>query len=64
MTEEWTIGRINNLSRLEMCRMWRFVEPGHPVFVRDTPLWKAFKERFDKLGGFSPEISKKIGFER
>lgn len=53
---------INNLSREEMCRLWRFTPSGHPYFNSALPLFDIFERRFEELGGFSPEISKKIGF--
>ena len=52
---------INSLSREEMCRLWRNAPAGHPHFDSSKPYYEVFKARFDKLGGFSPEISKKIG---
>lgn len=56
------IDKINNMSRVEMCRLWRFAPVGHPYFNVSKPYNKVFKERFEKLGGFSPEISKEIGW--
>ena len=64
MTEEEILAhknQIEKLSREEMCRLWRFAPAGHPYFQRDLPLWEVFEARFEKLGRFSPEISKKIG---
>jgi len=56
------IERINRLGREQMARLWRFSPPGHRYFK--SPLAEHFKKRFfDELGGFSPEISKKIGWE-
>lgn len=52
---------INNMSRLDMCRLWRFAPAGHRFFNTTLPLHEIFKKRFDELGGFSPEISKQIG---
>jgi hypothetical protein len=54
--------KIDGMSREEMAHMWRFSPSGHPVFRYESPLFKRFKERFANLGGFSPEISKKIGW--
>lgn len=50
---------IDQLSHVEMARLWRFAEPGH-MFFR-PPMGEYFKERFLKLGGMTPEISKMIG---
>lgn len=55
--------KIDNMSREDMCRLWRFAPSGHPYFINDTELQKHFDERFKELGGFSPSISKKIGWE-
>lgn len=51
--------RIDSLTREEMARKWRFAPIGDPMFQGDAG--KYFGKRFDELGGFSPEISKKIG---
>jgi len=53
---------IDALSRLEMARKWRFAPIGDPMF--QPPAGEYFKQRFAELGGFSPEISKAIGWER
>ena len=55
------IEEINAMSCEEMCHLWRFAPSGHPYFDSTKPYYEVFKARFDKLGGFSPEISKKIG---
>jgi len=55
--------RINAMGREEMCRLWRFAPSGHPYFDTEKPYYEVFKARFDKLGGFSPEISKRIGWD-
>lgn len=53
---------INNMSRVEMARMWRFTSSGHRYFDSSLPFYNVFQERFKLLGGFSPEISKEIGW--
>ena len=54
---------INAMSREHMCREYRFAKPGsRPYFKRGNPLVEYFKTKFKLLGGFSPEISKRIGF--
>ena len=55
---------IDNMSHEEMARKWRFAPSGDPFFRNDLPLFDYFHKRFDKLGGWTPEISKKIGWER
>lgn len=56
------IEKIHKLSRLEMAKLRRFAPSGHPYFDMTKPYWKEFEKRFDELGGFSPEISKSIGW--
>jgi hypothetical protein len=51
---------IDRMSRFEMARAWRFSHVGDPFFIGE--IGDYFTERFKKLGGFSPEISKKIGW--
>jgi len=60
-TEEQEFERIAAMSQEEMCRLWRHASGGHPYFDKRKPFFKAFDARFKKLGGFSPEISKRIG---
>ena len=54
--------KIDNMSHEEMCRAWRFSPSGDPIFRNDLPFYDRFKKRFDALGGFTPEISKRIGW--
>jgi hypothetical protein len=54
---------INAMSHEELCRTWRFAPSGHPYFDKTLPLYEVFKKRLDDFGGFTPEISKKIGWE-
>lgn len=56
------VDKINSLSRVEMCRLVRFAQSGHIYFDTSKPYYDIFKKRFEKLGGFSPEISKLIGW--
>jgi hypothetical protein len=58
--EEWK-KRIDEMSHLEMARIWRFAPLGHPAFDSNLPLFEIFKKRFEELGGMTPEISKAIG---
>ena len=56
------IKKINNMSRVEMAKLWRNAPSGHPYFDRSLPYFKVFEKRFQKLGGFSSKISKEIGW--
>ena len=53
---------INQMTREDMAQLWRHAPVGHPYFDTTLPFYEVFKKRFDELGGFSPEISKKIGW--
>lgn len=57
--------RISDMGHHEMCHKWRFAPISEtPIYLRsDLPTGKAFRDRlFDHFGGFTPEISKKIGW--
>ena len=60
--ENEEIEKIHQMSQLEMARLWRFAPSGHPYFDTTKPFWNVFKNRFDDLGGFTPVISKAIGW--
>ena len=53
---------IDEMSREAMCELHRFAPVGHPYFVRGTPLSDHWKKVFKAKGGFSPAISKRIGW--
>jgi len=59
--QEWK-DKIDAMSQEDMARLWRFAPSGHPCFIMDTPVTEYFAKRFEKLGGFNPKISKKIGW--
>lgn len=56
--------KINNLSRFEMCELYRFAPIGHIYFDCTLPFYDVFQKRFKELGGFSPEISKQLGWNK
>lgn len=63
MTPEMTPeqkARIDSMSRIAMARMWRFAAVGEPLLQGEAGEY--FGKRFASLGGFSPEISKEIGW--
>lgn len=53
---------IDSLSRLDMARLHRFAPSGHKYFIRGAGAADYFKVRFKELGGFTPEISKQLGW--
>lgn len=59
--QKWK-AKIDAMSQEDMARLWRFAPVGHPVFVRDSKLYDYFNDRFQSLGGMTPEISKKLGW--
>ena len=60
---EKEISKIKAMAHEEMCRLWRFAPSGHPYFDSGLPYYEIFRERlFDHFGGFTPELSKKIGW--
>ena len=58
---EWK-EKIDNMSQTQMALLQRFAPAGHPVFNTSLPLWEYFNNRFRKLGGMTPQISKTIGW--
>ena len=54
--------KIDEMGHHEMASLHRFAPSGHPYFDTTLPLNTYFKQRFQKLGGFTPAISKAIGW--
>ena len=50
---------IDSMTQEELCYKWRFEPIGSPYFDGDIGTY--FKEAMVRAGGFTPEISKKIG---
>jgi hypothetical protein len=59
-SEKTEIRKIYSMSHTEMASLWRFAPAGHPWFNSTLPYFKHFERRFDRLGRFTPEISKHI----
>lgn len=53
---------IDKMSQYEMARFIRFAPIGHVIFRKDHPLSDYFGEQFQELGGWTPEISKELGW--
>jgi hypothetical protein len=51
---------VNALSYDDMGRAYRFTKSGHPVFM-NTRLVQLFTLRFRSMGGWTSELSKRIG---
>ena len=56
--------QIDEMDQESMARRWRFSQSGDVMFRSDLPFYERFQKRFKELGGFTPEISKRIGWER
>ena len=56
-----TIEEIEKADREQICRWWRFL--GSPMTDEEVIVMNRIAERFDEVGGFTPEISKRIGWK-
>ena len=57
------IDKINSMEHESMCRLWRFAPSEHEWFDKTKPYSEIFRKRlFEHFGGFTPEISKSIGW--
>lgn len=54
--------KIDRMPHEEMCRLWRFAPVGHPYL--QGVVGDYFSQRLKELGGFTSEISKRIGWAR
>jgi len=54
-----TIEEVENADKEQLARWYRFLPSGETE--ADQKIMKRIAERFDKLGGMTPELSKKIG---
>ncbi len=55
--------KIDSMSHYDLGYAWRFYPTGHPWFT-DEELSNHFKKRFYSLKGFTPELSKAIGWKK
>lgn len=53
---------IDNMSHFAMASLYRFAPSGHPYFDKNYPFNEYFMKRFNELGGWTPEISKEVGW--
>jgi len=61
---ETHIQHIETMSHTSMMDLWRFAPAGHPIFDRRYPLYDIFRKRFDTFGGFTPTVSKEVGWNK
>ena len=52
--------KIDSMSQEELCRKWRFAPSGDPMLQGEAGEY--FAKRLKEAGGFTPEISKRIGW--
>ena len=51
---------IDNMTQEQLCSRWRFAHAGDSLFQGDTGSY--FSKVLKEKGGFTPEISKKLGW--
>lgn len=56
------IQRINEMNHVQMAHLYRYAPSGHVFFNGNLPLYEAFMKRFNELGGWTPAISKQVGW--
>jgi len=56
-----TIEEVEKADREQICRWWRF-SPSRTTRDEEAKVMDRIAERFDEMGGFTPEISKRIGW--
>ena len=52
--------KIDAMSQEELCKKWRFAPIGDPMFQGEEGEY--FKKRLEEKGGFTSEISKRLGW--
>jgi hypothetical protein len=67
-----TIDEVRSADRYQICKWYRFLpSPGtsaigrddfHVVLAKELEVMKLLTYRMKELGGFTPEISKELGF--
>ena len=56
---------IDSMTQFEMAELFRFAPSGHPYFDRrNGDLSEYFNERFIRIGGMTPAISKSLGWKK
>jgi len=51
---------IDAMTQFQMAKLWRFAKAGSPYFQGEVGVY--FTKVFQEKGGFTPEISKAIGW--
>ena len=55
-----TIEEVEKADSEQICRWWRFLRS--PETDEEVEIMNRIAERFDEVGGFTPERSKRIGW--
>jgi len=55
-----TMEGVEKADREQLCRWWRFLSS--PETDEEVKVMNRIAERFKEVGGFTPEISKRIGW--
>ena len=55
-----TMEEVEKADREQICRWWRFLRS--PETDEEVKAMNRIVERFKELGGFTPEISKRLGW--
>jgi hypothetical protein len=53
--------QVDTMSHIDLCRAWRFSKPGDPLTTGIVGDYLA--RRIRSLGGFTPEVSRHIGWD-
>jgi hypothetical protein len=57
-----TLEAVERAERMQLCRWWRFLRS--PESDYEIKVNKRLAERFHEVGGFTPEISKALGWDQ
>lgn len=52
--------QIDGMSQMELCCKWRFAQTGDPLLSGEVGQY--FADKLKEKGGFTPDISKAIGW--
>jgi hypothetical protein len=53
--------QVDTMCHIDLCRAWRFSKPGDPLTTGIVGNYLA--RRIQSLGGFTPEVSRQIGWD-
>lgn len=62
MTPEELKREIDGMTQYQLCQTWRFATVGNPLLQGEVGEY--FAAKLDKKGGFTPEISRALGWKR